>query len=911
MRVLKTLLRGLVPVFCAAQLVHAAAPFAAVELRCEYRTNPLGIDAPRPRLSWMLESASRGALQSAYQVLVSSDPARLAADRGDMWNSGKVRSRQSMQIEYSGAPLTSNAWLYWKVRVWDETGRASPWSAPAHWSMGPMGNWTAKWIGWPRQVKGSGPLPLLRKEFRVAAPVRRASVHISGLGFFELSINGRRVGDHVLDPGWTNYRKSVFYVTHDVTTYLRRGGNAIGVMLGNGMYNVAGGRYAKFTGSFGEPKAIVQLRLEYADGAAEEIGSDASWKSAAGPISFSCIYGGEDYDAKLEQPGWDRPGFDDSGWEAAALVDGPGGRLAAQNAPPIKVTQIFKPVRVTEPGKGIYVYDLGQNFSGWPALKVRGPAGRSVKVTPGELLDAGGLVSQRSSGGPVSFTYTLKGGAPEAWSPRFTYYGFRYLQVEGAVPADAAGPADEPRLLGIEGQFVHSSATRVGHFSCSSTLLNRIHGLIDASMRSNLQSILTDCPHREKLGWLEVSHLLGPSLFYNYDLATLYAKIANDTAEAQTEAGMVPTVAPAFRMGRGDMGDSPEWGSATVILPWLLYQWYGDRRALEDRYDNMKRYAAYLSSKATGHIVTYGLGDWCDVGPGTPGRSKCTPAGVTATAIHYGNLAILQRAAAALGSGQEAAEFGNLAAQVRKAFHERFFDAARLRYATGSQTANAMPYALDMVPEQFRRAVLDDIVRDIRGRGNHPTSGDVGLPYLFRALSAGGRSDVVFDLASRTDAPSYGDQLARGVTALAETWDANPTHSQNHCMLGHIDEWFYSGLAGISSGPDGSAFERPVIRPQIVGDLAWVDAGYMSPYGRIRSRWERTGRGGLRLTLKTPANTTATVFVPAASPDEVREKGRPAAQARGVRLLRQEEGAVVFEVGGGEYEFTAYRRESK
>lgn len=690
-----------------------------------------------------------------------------------------------------------------------------------------------------------------------------------------------------------------------MTGQIARGANALGVMLGNGMYNVTGGRYVKFTGSYGPPKLILQLHLKFADGTTTQVVSDKSWRTAPGPLTFSCIYGGEDCDARLEQAGWDKPGFNDSTWQPAAVVEGPGGRLVSQSAPPIKVMQQFKTVKITAPRPGVFVYDLGQNFSGWPQLTVRGPAGATVKLTPGELLEPNGLASQRSSGGPTSFSYTLKGEGVETWHPRFSYYGFRYVQVEGAVPRDhASTAAAQPVVFDLKGQFLHSSARTVGHFECSNPLLNRIHALVLAAIESNLQSVLTDCPHREKLGWLEVSHLLGPAIMFNYDVPALYAKICRDMAASQLTNGLVPDIAPEFTVFGGGFRDSPEWGSACAVNPWLLYQRYGDTSALAQNYDVIACYVGYLGSQAKDHIVSHGLGDWYDIGPKSPGESQLTTKGLTATAIYYQDIQILCRTAALLGKNDEAKKWTALAAEVRRAFNTKFFNPVTSQYDRGSQTANAMPLVLGLVDPGNEAAVLANLGKDVRSRGNQVTAGDVGFRYLVEALRAGGHSDVLFDLVTRRDGPGYAMQLAKGATTLAEAWDADSASSQNHCMLGHVEEWFYTGLAGINPDPAAPGFKKIIIKPQIVGDLTWVKASYESVRGTIRSSW-RIEKDRLLLDVTIPPNTTALVYVPALDAAKVTEGGKFAAKQKEVEFVRQENGAAVFHVGAGVYRFAA------
>jgi hypothetical protein len=878
-------------------------------LECEYRTSPLGIDTQNPRLSWVLQAdrtADRNQKQTGYQILVATSAAWLRPGKADLWDSGRVASDQSVLVDYAGKPLDSRQRCYWKVRVWDEHGQASRWSKVATWDTGLLqpGDWQpAQWItsGNP----STSPPPVFRREFAIAKLIRRATVFVCGLGHYELRLNGRRVGDSVIDPGWTDYRDTCLYSTYEVTSQLRRGNNALGVMLGNGMYNVVGGRYVKFKGSFGRPKLILQLAIEHTDGSQTVLGSDSQWKTSPGPITFSCTYGGEDYDARLEMPGWDREGFDDAAWPAAVVTEGPGGSLRSQSAPPIRIIEELEKVQITEPKPGVSVYDLGQNFSGWPKLTVRGPAGTSVRLIPGELLNTDGLVSQRSSGGPVSFSYTLRGHGSETWSPRFSYYGFRYVQVEGAAPAGQAGVTQgTPQIRELTGQWLHCSAAVVGDFECSNPLINRIHKLILAAIRCNLQSVLTDCPHREKLGWLEVSHLLGQGIMFNYRTPTFYAKVSQDMRESQLPSGLVPDIAPEFTVFGGGFRDSPEWGSAVAFNPWQVRQFYGNTRLLERHYEVMARYVAYLGSKATNHIVAHGLGDWYDIGPRDPGPSQLTSFGLTATAIYYGDIVILSQAARLSGKAREAERYEQLAAEVRSAFNARFFHRGTGQYDTGSQTAQAMPLVLGLVEPNLRQAVLEKLIRSIRTNGNRVTAGDVGFMYVVRALTDAGRSDVLFDLVTQTNGPGYADQLRKGATTLTEAWDANPASSHNHCMLGHAEEWFYRGLAGIRPEPSSPGFKRFVIQPSVVGDLTWVRAHHDSPYGRIVSAWKRSGKQFL-LEAVVPPSTTATIHVPTGDAATVMEGGKPASGGRGLRFLGTDHGVARFEASSGRYAFSS------
>lgn len=894
---------------CAAPPEPGTADLKPVQLRCEYQVDPVGIDTARPHLSWVLESGRRGQSQTAYEVRVDPDVKALDEDGKAFWDSGRVTFSEQNQIEYNGPPLGTHHEYFWSVRVWDQDGNASVWSTPARWTTALLHpeDWKAAWITAPRQVAeapdASGPLPLFRKDFQVLKPVRRALLHVCGLGFHEARLNGQSVTSEVYAPGWTNYKKTCLYSTYDVTPVIREKDNTLGVILGNGMYNVAGGRYVKFKGSFGAPQLILQLHLEYADGSTQEVVSNASWRVASGPTVFSCMYGGEDYDAQREIPGWDAPGFDASAWAVAIRAQGPGGRLVSALGPPIQVMQTLNTQHVTALPEGGYVYDLGQNFSGRPCIRVRGPRGATVKLTPGELLDETGHASQRSSGSPVSFSYTLKGGEDEVWRPSFTYYGFRYLQVDGARSAAVpGGNAALPELMEVTGEFTYASAAEAGAFSCGNELVNRVHNLILAAIRSNLQSVLTDCPHREKLGWLEVSHLLADGLLYNFDLARFYAKIQQDMMDSQIDSGLVPDIAPEYTVFNAGFRDSPEWGSASLVNPWNVYLMYGDRRNLETHYGEMERYTAYLENAARWHIVSHGLGDWYDVGPKNPGESQLTSKGLTATAVYYQDLCILQQTAALLGKADTAKATGEKAEEVRAAFNKTFYNAKERYYDRNSQTANAMPLILGLTEDAQREAVTKTLVSGIEAARYHVTAGDVGFSYLVRALTEAEQGNVLYKMVCQNEGPGYACQLGKGATTLTEAWDANPASSQNHCMLGHVEGWFYRGLAGIRVDTAAPGFRHFILRPQFPEGLDSVKAHYDSMRGRIVSEW-KIGPSDVSWNVSIPPNTSATVYVPAGRVEDVSEGGKPLGQAEALSSVRAGSGGVAFEAASGEYCF--------
>ncbi len=707
-------------------------------------------------------------------------------------------------------------------------------------------------------VQTSTALPIFRREFAVRAGLQRALVYISGLGHYELSANGAKVGDALLAPGWTKYDKTCLYDTLDLTPILTNGNNALGVLLGNGMYNVPpNSRYTKFTGSFGPPKVIAQIHLFYADGTNEVISTDAQWKATAGPITFSGVFGGEDHDARLEPAGWNAAGFNASAWTAATVTTGPGGVLRGQShaAPPLKAIETLQPIGTNVISSSTTVYDLGQNASIIARLTTHGEAGAVVRITPAELLNANGTVNRASAGGGASYwQYTLAGNGTEIWFPRFFYHGSRYLSVERIA---APGSSQLPVVDALEGVVVHTSSEPVGDFACSNELFNRVRTLIRWAQRNNLVSVITDCPHRERLGWLEQYHLHGPSLRYEYDLAQLYTKTMDDMADSQTAAGLIPDIAPEFTVFGGGFRDSPEWGSSFIIVPWQQYQFTGDDTLLRRYYSRMKQYQTYLQGRASNNMLNHGLGDWYDLGPGTLGQAQLTPVSLTATAYFFQNAQILADTARVIGQTNDAVQFDALAANIRTAFNNLLYSAGTGYYSTGSQTAQSIPLVLGLVNSNNQASVLAALVANVRSKGL--TAGDIGHRYLLRALADLGRSDVIFDLHSKTNGPGYGYILNRGATALTEGWDGSS--SQSHFMLGHIMEWFYHDLAGIQSDPAVPGFKQLIFKPAIVGGITWANASYESVRGSIASGWA-LNTNQMTLSVTVPIGSTAEVWLP-------------------------------------------------
>ncbi len=883
----------------ALGLPAVAAGLSPDRLRCEYLDNPLGIDTPQPRLSWVLQSRQRAQQQTAYQILAATSEALLQADTGDLWDTGKVASDQTLHVVYAGKALASCQRCYWKVRVWDKDGKASADSRPAYWEMGLLSpqHWLGQWIGRTTDTN-SLPAPLLRRTFTLDGKIRQARAYICGLGYYELRLNGKKIGDHLLDPGYTRYDKRALYVTYDVTDELRRGKNVVGVILGNGWYNVQTRAVWDFHNApwRAAPKLLMQLHVEYADGRIETICTDSRWKTGAGPITFNSIYGGETYDARAEKPVWDTPDYDDSAWSMAEVVPAPSGRLTAQMMPPIKADQAIKPVKLTEPQPGVFVFDLGQNLSGFAEMRLRAPAGTRVVMKYGERLGQDGTLDRADIQQHVmrvdtnqqfqTDTYFPKGQGLETWRPRFVYHGFQYVEVTG-FPG-------KPTLDTLRGVFVHSAIPAAGEFECSNPLLNQIWRAARWAYLSNLQGIPTDCPHREKNGWTGDAHLAAEQGLFNYAPAAVYAKWINDLGDEQRPSGELPGIVPTSGWGY-KWGNGPAWDSAFLLIPLYLYEYCGDTKVLCDHYEGMKRYVDYLTSKAKDGIVDIGLNDWA------PFKTK-TPADITSTAYYYRDAQIVALAAGLMGNQADARRYADLAASIRKAFNNRFYHPDTGLYGNGSQTSLSCALYQGLVEPANKARVLNNLIAEVDKANGHIDTGILGAKYLLNALLENGRADVAYRIASQKDLPSWGWWIEQGATTLWEQW--NGTESRNHIMFGDISAWFYKALPGINPDPAAPGFKHFIIKPHPVGGLTYAKASYESVRGRIVSDW-RIKDGRFTLTVTIPANTTATVSLPTENVASVWEGRRPAMKAEGVREFRAEASRSVFEVGSGTYHVEA------
>lgn len=1047
-----------------------AAPPAA--LRCEYRVNPLGIDVLAPRLSWQVQDARRGARQTAYQVVASTDQAFTAPDAA-VWDSGKVDSDQSVHVVYAGKPLASATRYFWRVRAWDAAGRPTEYSKTAWFETGLLNpaDWKAQWITapvpteksepaigranwiWNAQARGDnkdawfrrtftiepgqsvekakiditadnsfvawldsqeigrgdtyhdlkrydvtdrlakagpgthvvavkchngdGPAGLLaavtvlladgsaieawtdegwktqtqepadwtrpdfddagwdratiegrngaapwgeikrkvgprrsicmRDEFSTKAKPVRARAYITGLGTYKLYINGKPVGDQILSPGWTDYRRHVQYQTYDVTELVNAGSNAVGIILGNGWWSGGLGWAGSSSYSSGNLRCCVQMAIEYSDGGQDLVVSDESWKSHASPILRDTLYHGETYDARLEMDGWASPGFDATGWTAAEPVPAEelGAKLVADVCEPIRVTTTLKPAWVSEPTKGVYIFDFGQNASGVVRLKVRGGAGTQIRLRFGEELDPGGkLYRDNYRTAEATDYYICKGESEEVWEPLFTYRGMRYCEVTGY-------PGGRPADDALEFRVFHTDVPTAGVFACSHPLLTQLFTNIMWGQRSNLHSIPTDCPQRdERLGWTGDANVFGRTSCWNMDMAAFYHKWMRDVMDSESPEGWVTDVAPAMVMAGPA---APGWGDACVVTPWTIWQHYGDTRIIEETFDSMVGWIEYMHAQRDARSGLYerkGYGDWVAVVE--------SPTNTIGAAYYYYSTKLVSQMARAIGRTAEADEYAKRADEIAALFNKQWLNAQTNQYPGQTQTANLLPLHFGIVPPDRRTAVLGNIVSDIKQRGYHLSTGFLGTAYLMTTLAEHDQQEVAYKLATQTTCPSWLYMLLNGATTMWERWDTDKwdpnMNSRNHYAFGAVGRWMMEDVAGINIDPAVPGFKHIIIRPRPAGDLTWATATYASMYGDIKSDWQRTSdRFTLNITI--PANTTARVFVPTLRHQRfeilegktlvIRSDQRGSTgPTQTLAYVGTEEGFAVFEVPAGRYAFS-------
>jgi alpha-L-rhamnosidase len=881
----------------APPVARAEGTLSVTTLKTEYRVDPIGIDATRPRFGWQLTSDARAQMQRAYQILVATSPEKLDADVGDRWDSGPVASDRSNQIEYRGSSLPSRTRCYWKVRVWDANNAVSAWSRRASFELGLLSpaDWTARWIAEPAVTARS---PLLRKAFAVGKPVRRARVYATALGVYELHLNGQRVGQDYLTPGWTAYAKRLEYQTYDVTGLIVSGRNALGAILGDGWY--AGRGPIRTPVSDTSRSVRVQLEIEYADGTVERVNSDASWRAwTAGPVQSSSIYDGERYDARKELPGWSTGGFDDSSWARARDVSTYGGTLVASTFP-VRVMQDQAPVAITSPAAGTYLFDLGQNIVGWARLRLQGKAGTAVHLRFAEALNPDGtLYTKNLRGAAQTDTYILRGtGHTEVFEPHFTYHGFRYVEVTG-FPGTPARNA-------ITGRVVYAALETTGTLTTSSAPLNRLYQNIVWSQRGNFYSVPTTGPQRdERMGATGDGQVFAATAALNMDVSAYFTKWSQDIEDGQDSSGAYGVTAP---VGSRPLPPSSAWQEAGVIIPWTVYQSYGDTRIIDRRWISMVRFIAYLQSRAVSNLLpadTSIYGDWLN-------RGGEVPREVVANAYYGYSARLMAEMARATGRTTEADRYDTLFHDIRDAF-TRAYATEDGQVLSGAQGAYAMAIAMDMLPEGRVAGAANYLLSDIRTRGNHVTAGIIGTKDLHKALTRAGQASVAYDVISQREDFSGISSIRNGATTIWEHWDgwtpdsgfSDPDmNSFNHYSFGAMGEWMYNTIAGIGGDPQQPGYKGIVIHPQPGGGLTAARGEYQSILGPIVSDWN-INRSRFSLNIAIPANTTATVYIPTRDASTVMEEGVPVGSATGVTYLRREANAAVYRVGSGSYSFSS------
>jgi len=839
------------------------------QLSIEYLHNPVGIDVTEPRFSWIIESKERDVHQTAYQILVASSPEKLTEQSADIWNSGKVFSDHSILLPFTNHQLSSRQRYFWKVRIWDAKDNASAFSENAFWEMGLLkrSDWQAKWISAPKvydwanfvahrklhikevEVENSDPAPQFRTAFQVKKKIQQARLYISGIGYNVPFINGQKISDRLLDPAFTRYDKTVLYTTYDITEHMRSGENVLGVVLGNGWYNmftkdVWGYDHAAWRN---EPALLAQMEIVFEDGTKQMIVSDQSWKVAPGPIVFNSIRQGEYYNAVQESRGWESPGFDDMKWFQPEAVSGPSGTLTAQMIQPVKASEKIAPKSLTEPQPGLYVFDLGKNIAGFAELKVKAPAGTEIVLKYGERLTADGRVDQKDIAqhvaGKIVQTdkYICKGDGIETWCPSFMYHGFQYVEVSGLL--------EPPARDVITGVIVHTAMEPAGSFACSNRLFNDIQQAALNSYQSNFMGYPTDCPQREKNGWTGDAHLAAEMGLYNFKGQNAYTKWLGDIADEQRPSGELAAIVPTAGWGYF-WGNGPAWDNAMVLIPWYLYQYSGDLRILQQMYPHIKKYVDYLGTRAEQNIVKIGLGDWA------PARTT-TPAEITSTAYYYVDAVLLSKMAEIFGYTADKEKYAALASLIRLAFNKQYYRGNGI-YDLGSQTALACAIYQGLSEDNLDKT-LASLVSEVKKSNDHLDCGMLGTKYLLHALSDHGRSDVAYKIVNQRTFPSWGNWIEQGATTLWEQW--NGTESHNHIMFGDVSAWFYKNLAGIAPVSDQPGFKQILFRPFFAPDLNWVKAKHQSMYGEIEAGWSRENNV-ISYTITIPANTTGEIVLP-------------------------------------------------
>ena len=891
------------------------------DLTCEFAQNPVGVDSRAPLLGWRCRSSRRGGRQSAWQVLASASEETLRLGEGELWNSGKIDGTENARntaaqcsgVPWAGAPLTSSQRVYWKVQIWDENGRTEGYSSAAFFEMGLLSpsDWKGRWMGFLGGLHGQG--ILMRRAFTCPKKPARARAYVSGLGYYELHLNGKRVGDKLLDPGATDYSRTILYSSYDVTEHLREGSNVVGAILGNGWY--------------GSPRLLLQLNFEYADGGTGEIHTDwgDGWYVAESPIVYNSLYDGEDYDARREKDGWDSPEYDfasvhqrPGGWILATIVENPGGRMVSEIMEPIGVTDELDPKLLHTLPDGSAIYDAGVNIAGWVRMKVLGERGAKVSLKFAEVLhDDGTLDTDNLRLARAADTYILRGlGAGEEYAPRFTYHGFRYFRLE---------TSGRVKIVRLTVQVARSMVRRNVQFSCSDPFLNRLAEMMWLTDANNMYSIPTDCCQRdERQGWVNDATVRVEGSSYHFDVSRFYEKWLRDIFDTQSPAGYIADTAPH----RWGFNPCDPHVNTPICLPLLLYRVYGNRRVLELSYDAQKRYIAALQGESQGYVIYRSrCGEWASPAgecypekDGAVAVSRHTPGALVSTAYFYLDAVQMTRIAALLGKDEDVEYFTGLADKIREAYNQTFYNAETCQYHTGSQGSNALSVNLGLVPPGQAQKVVDNIQADIVARDYHLSTGSQATKHMMEALSRYGRQDTALRVMTQTTYPSFGYMMEKGATTIWERWEAdrsnNIMNSRNQPMHGSVCTWFYKCIGGVRPADDAAGFDRFIVAPSIPRGLTHAQISLLTVRGEVRVSWRKTGTE-LHLSVTVPFNTSAEVHVPfdgghadAPHRPELSESGRLLFDSRtgvhpvdGITDVALEEAGLVLHTGSGEFDF--------
>ena len=881
----------------------ASGSISPMELKCEYRKAPLGIDELAPRLSWRLNSSRRNQAQSAYQIVAAESEAALNSGRGLLWDTGKVMSDQSQQVVYSGKPLHSREQVWWKVRVWDRSGGSSSYSAPTKWEMGLLENsdWKSEWIGGQGSSEKLSPSPYLRNHFTLGKKIVSARLYVAGLGVYTGYVNGKRVGNDYFSPGWTDYRKRIQYQTYDVTKSLHSGENVLGFVIGDGWYcgNVGFGGRRNYYGK--KPYLRAQLHVEYEGGTSLDESTSSNWMTTTGPIETSDLLMGETYDARKELTGWQTPQYDSSKWSSVATIDSAhrpnSAIMVAQSSPAIQKVAQLKPIGLTQ-NKDVTIYDLGQNMVGWVKLKIKGPAGTKIKLQFAEILNKdGSIYTKNLRAARATDIYTLKGTGVEIYEPSFTFHGFRYVAVTG-IP----GKPSKDMLTGI---VLHSASQETGSFVCSNPLVNQLQHNIQWGQRGNYFDVPTDCPQRdERLGWMGDAQIFVRTGCFNEDISGFMTKWIQDVMDAQSTEGGFSDVSPRLV---DDADGAPAWGDAGVIVPWTIYQCYNDTRILEKHYASMAKWIDYIHSANPDLLWrkrgNNNFGDWLNIGADTPRD-------VLGTAYFAYDSHLMSRMAQALGKTEDAKKYSELFEGIKAAFNKEFVGKdGRIR--GNSQTCYVLALRFGLLSEENRTLAAKFLTEDIKARKNHLSTGFVGVGYLTPTLTQTGNLDVAYELLNQDTFPSWLYCIKLGATTIWERWDGYTEekgfqdpgmNSFNHYSLGSVGEWLYTDVGGIDLDPSKPGYKNILMAPKPGGGLTFAKTDFLSPYGKIKSHWKRT-ENGFEYDVSIPANTTATITLPASSKDSVTESGMPLDQSEGLSGFEANDGSITLHAGSGTYHF--------